>query len=72
MTAPKHHTDSISRTCEYVTDWNFEGLGVAAFCGKPSTYSYPSSGGHMAMCDNHAKPHLPNFAWPIQRKGEAR
>lgn len=54
MSAPR--TD-VSQLCEYVTE--FRPDLPWQFCGKPTAYFYPAmGGGTMALCEEHAKPHL--------------
>lgn len=44
----------ISKTCEVFP----VGIDERA-CGKPTAYAYPASGGgFMALCTEHAKPHM--------------
>lgn len=45
-------TQPISRTCEYL-------IAGQNTCAKPTSNAYKSHGmGWMALCDEHAKPHL--------------
>ena len=47
----------INRTCEVENDQR-----VA--CNKPTVAAYPAmGGGWMALCEQHAKKHLPNVYW---------
>lgn len=52
--------NKMSRRCEVVIRWTpFDQ------CDEPTTHYYPTQGGgSMALCEEHAKPHLP-YVTPV-------
>lgn len=56
----------VSATCEVIEAWNYDkGPDAQTYCGKPTTHWYPTQGGTMALCVEHAQKHLPHGAFPV-------
>lgn len=53
--------ERIKTICEVVLEWDHttKPSTIKRQCGKPTAYSYPASGGgNMALCEEHARPHM--------------